>query len=114
MTTRLRQVKALEEDLREYRSIQVERAWQQTWARCTQQKPVQPQRSWTAYLMRVAAILVLLAGHYFNIIINVLGAFVHSSRLQYIEFFGKFYEGGGQPFEPLAAHTKYYQISEVK
>ena len=37
----------------------------------------------------IVAVLVLLGGHLFNIIINVLGAFVHSSRLQYIEFFGK-------------------------
>ena len=58
----------------------------------------------------VAAILVLLAGHYFNIIINVLGAFVHSSRLQYIEFFGKFYEAGGRAFLPLALRTKYTDI----
>lgn len=60
----------------------------------------------------VAAILVLLAGHYFNIIINVLGAFVHSSRLQYIEFFGKFYEAGGRAFLPLALRTKYTDITK--
>lgn len=60
----------------------------------------------------VAAILVLFAGHYFNIIINVLGAFVHSSRLQYIEFFGKFYEAGGRAFLPLALRTKYTDITK--
>ncbi|WP_337617518.1 V-type ATP synthase subunit I [Acidaminococcus timonensis] len=60
----------------------------------------------------VAAILVLLAGHYFNIIINVLGAFVHSSRLQYIEFFGKFYEAGGRAFLPLALRTKFTDITK--
>lgn len=60
----------------------------------------------------VAAILVLLAGHYFNIVINVLGAFVHSSRLQYIEFFGKFYEAGGRAFLPLALRTKYTDITK--
>lgn len=60
----------------------------------------------------VAAILVLLVGHYFNIIINVLGAFVHSSRLQYIEFFGKFYEAGGRAFLPLALRTKFTDITK--
>ena len=39
-------------------------------------------------------VLVLLVGHTFNIAINTLGAYVHSSRLQYVEFFGKFYEDG--------------------
>ena len=39
--------------------------------------------------------------------INMLGTFVHTSRLQYIEFFGKFYEDGGRPFEPLTSKSKY-------
>lgn len=60
----------------------------------------------------VAAIVVLFAGHYFNIMINVLGAFVHSSRLQYIEFFGKFFEAGGRAFMPLAFRTKYTDITK--
>ena len=62
----------------------------------------------------VLFILVFLVGHSLNIAINLLGAYVHTNRLQFVEFFGKFYEGGGQAFEPLAAHTKYYQITEVK
>ena len=57
-----------------------------------------------------AAVVVLVGGHFFNIIINILGAFVHSSRLQYIEFFGKFYEAGGRAFVPLALRTKYTDI----
>ena len=48
----------------------------------------------------IIAALILIGGHGFNIVINVLGAFVHSSRLQYIEFYGKFYEGGGRSFDP--------------
>ncbi len=47
------------------------------------------------------AVVVFLIGHIFNIGINSLGAFVHSARLQYIEFFSKFYEGGGTSFNPL-------------
>ena len=60
----------------------------------------------------IVAVLVLLGGHLFNIIINVLGAFVHSSRLQYIEFFGKFYEAGGKAFVPLAIRTKYMNVTK--
>jgi V/A-type H+-transporting ATPase subunit I len=44
---------------------------------------------------------VLIVGHLFNIAINVLGSFIHSSRLQFVEFFSKFLEGGGRQFNPL-------------
>ena len=56
--------------------------------------------------------VVFVAGHALNLSINVLGAFVHSSRLQYVEFFGKFYEGGGKAFQPFAQHTKYVTVKE--
>ena len=58
----------------------------------------------------VLVIAVLLAGHTINFAINALGAYVHSSRLQYIEFFGKFYKGGGTSFEPFKANTKYINL----
>ncbi|HHW26971.1 MAG TPA: V-type ATP synthase subunit I [Firmicutes bacterium] len=45
--------------------------------------------------------LILLGGHVFNLVINVLGSFIHSGRLQFVEFFTKFFEGGGRPFRPL-------------
>ncbi|NLD58645.1 MAG: V-type ATP synthase subunit I [Clostridiales bacterium] len=51
--------------------------------------------------------VVLVVGHTFNIAINVLGAYVHTCRLQYIEFFGKFFEDGGKPFTPLGTEGKY-------
>ena len=60
----------------------------------------------------VLFIVVFLFGHLANLGINALGAYVHTNRLQYVEFFGKFYEGGGRPFEPFAAHTKYYKFKE--
>ena len=53
---------------------------------------------------------ILVVGHIFNILINSIGAYVHSSRLQYIEFFGKFFQGGGQAFKPLKIKTKYTQV----
>ncbi|MGE4283991.1 MAG: V-type ATP synthase subunit I [Clostridia bacterium] len=56
--------------------------------------------------------IVFIAGHTFNILINALGAYVHASRLQYVEFFGKFYEGGGKAFEPFKIKTKYIQVED--
>lgn len=59
----------------------------------------------------IAGIVVLVVGHVFNLGINVLGAYVHTCRLQYIEFFGKFYEDGGKPFEPLNREGKYVEFT---
>ena len=58
----------------------------------------------------ILAAVVLAIGHVFNILINSIGAYVHASRLQYIEFFGKFFEGGGHAFNPLSIKTKYTQV----
>lgn len=52
-------------------------------------------------------IIIFAIGHLLNIAINLLGTFVHASRLQYIEFFGKFYEDGGHMFAPLTYKSKY-------
>lgn len=64
----------------------------------------------------IVAAVVFLIGHVFNIGINALGAYVHNSRLQFVEFFGKFYTGGGELFRPLGCEMKYYYIhnQEVK
>ncbi len=59
-------------------------------------------------------IVVFIVGHAMNLAINLLGAYVHTNRLQFVEFFGKFYEGGGKPFEPFHAETKYVDIKEEK
>lgn len=55
-------------------------------------------------------IVVGTIGHVMNLSINLLGSFVHTSRLQYIEFFGKFYEDGGHPFVPLTPRSKYVKF----
>lgn len=60
----------------------------------------------------IVLMAVFIAGHAFNISINALGSFVHSCRLQYVEFFGKFYTGGGKPFKPFFRDTKYVKIVE--
>ncbi len=60
----------------------------------------------------VMFILIELFGHTLNFAINALGAFVHSCRLQFVEFFGKFYEGGGREFEPFKKDTTFVNIVE--
>jgi len=55
-------------------------------------------------------VVILIFGHLFNIAINILGAFVHTLRLQYVEFFPKFYAGGGRPFKALSDEHKYITI----
>lgn len=51
------------------------------------------------------ALVIAIPFHIFNLVINLLGAFVHPLRLQFVEFFGKFYENGGRPFNPFSYKT---------
>ena len=48
--------------------------------------------------------------HIFNLGLSLLGAYVHTARLQYVEYFGKFYEGGGRPFKAFKVSEKYIKI----
>lgn len=57
-------------------------------------------------------ILIFLVGHVLNLGINALGAYVHANRLQYVEFFGKFYNGGGRKFAPFALNTQHIKFKE--
>ena len=61
-------------------------------------------------LKLTAVTLVLLFGHTLNFALNALGAYVHSCRLQFLEFYGKFLDGGGEAFKPLKAKTKYIVV----
>jgi V/A-type H+-transporting ATPase subunit I len=65
-----------------------------------------------SWITLIIAIPILVVGHVFNIAVSALGAYVHSSRLQYIEFFGKFFEGGGRAFRPLGIKSKFTEILE--
>lgn len=58
----------------------------------------------------ILAAVVFIIGHVFNMAISGMGAFIHSTRLQYVEFFTKFYEGGGSSFKPFKTDTKYIKI----
>ncbi|MBH1942351.1 V-type ATP synthase subunit I [Mobilitalea sibirica] len=60
----------------------------------------------------VIFLIIFVVGHTVNLGINALGAYVHTNRLQYVEFFGKFYEGGGREFKPFSVKTKYYKFKE--
>jgi V/A-type H+-transporting ATPase subunit I len=57
--------------------------------------------------------IVFIVGHLFSIGINALGAYVHTLRLQYAEFFTKFFEGGGESFKPLRKEAKYIIIKQA-
>ena len=59
-------------------------------------------------------ILIFVLGHVFSMAVNLLGAFVHPLRLQYVEFFSKFYEASGEEFTPLAISTQYVNIQDEK
>ena len=56
--------------------------------------------------------LLFVAAHVFNLLLGLLGAYVHTARLQYVEYFGKFYEGGGKQFEPFTVSEKYMNLKE--
>ena len=58
----------------------------------------------------IMLIAIGLVGHLINIGLNALGTFVHTSRLQYIEFFGKFYEDGGRKFKPASPVGEFSEI----
>ncbi|MBO6158222.1 MAG: V-type ATP synthase subunit I [Firmicutes bacterium] len=59
-------------------------------------------------------IVVFIFGHLLNLAINALGAYVHTNRLQYVEFFSKFYDAGGKKYNPFKPVSKYVQIKEEK
>lgn len=60
------------------------------------------------------AVPVILFGHIFNIFMCLLGGFIHTARLQFVEFFGKFYEGTGTPFAPLKYNPQFVNIIRRK
>ena len=56
--------------------------------------------------------VILVGGHLFNMFLSFLGAYVHTSRLMYVEYFGKFYEGGGKPFKDFRTETKHINLDD--
>jgi V/A-type H+-transporting ATPase subunit I len=62
---------------------------------------------WVGWLF---AALIFVGGHLFNLGISFLGGFVHSMRLQFVEFFSKFFKSGGKPFKPFELESKYVEF----
>ncbi|NLM37238.1 MAG: V-type ATP synthase subunit I [Firmicutes bacterium] len=62
--------------------------------------------TWGAPIGWIFAIIIFVIGHALNFGLNLLGAYVHSSRLQYLEFFNTFFTGGGRPFVPFKIENK--------
>lgn len=60
----------------------------------------------------IIAAIIFIFGHLFNLIINIVSAFVHSMRLQFVEFFKQFYANGGREFQPLRWKERYVKIAE--
>ncbi len=68
----------------------------------------------TGIVGSIFMVIILIVGHAINIGLNALGSYVHTMRLQYVEMFSKFYEGGGEEFEPFSLKSKYIKIKEEK
>ena len=61
-------------------------------------------------LLIVLGVLIFVVGHLFNLAIGLLGAYIHDARLQYVEFYGRFYEGEGELFTPLGSTHNYIKV----
>ena len=60
----------------------------------------------------VLFVIIFVFGHTVNLAINLIGTYVHTNRLQYVELYAKFYEGGGTPFVPLTVNSKSFKFKE--
>jgi V/A-type H+-transporting ATPase subunit I len=66
------------------------------------------------YIGWLLGFVLFTGGHGFSIAVNILGAFVHSLRLQYVEFFSKFYKAGGRSFEPFNMDARYINVTDAR
>ncbi len=69
---------------------------------------------WGSLVGKIAAVGILIGGHTFNLVINALGGFIHTARLQFVEFFTKFYEGGGEEFRPFKREHTYVTVVDLE
>jgi V/A-type H+-transporting ATPase subunit I len=60
----------------------------------------------------IIAATMFILGHLANLVLSIFGGYVHTSRLQYLEFFTKFFESGGRPFSPLKTSRQYTYIED--
>ena len=59
----------------------------------------------------ILGVFLLVAGHVLNLALSLLGAYIHDARLQYVEFYGRFFEGEGELFSPLGSDFKYVNLN---
>jgi V/A-type H+-transporting ATPase subunit I len=60
----------------------------------------------------ILGVVLMVIGHVFNIAMSLLGAYIHDARLQYVEFYGRFYEGEGELFAPLGSNRRYVTLKK--
>ncbi|HNW32576.1 MAG TPA: hypothetical protein PKN77_07885, partial [Caldisericia bacterium] len=60
----------------------------------------------------IFTVIILVFGHLLNFFLNVIGSFVHPARLTFLEFYSRFYAGGGRPFNPLSKSNKRVNVLE--
>ena len=58
----------------------------------------------------VGFVVIALIGNALNLALNLLGCYVHDMRLQFLEFFGRFYKEGGKSYRPLSVETQYVEV----
>lgn len=63
-------------------------------------------------LLIILGVVLMVIGHAFNFAIGLLGAYIHDARLQYVEFYGRFFEGEGELFAPLGSTHKYVRLEK--
>ncbi len=61
---------------------------------------------WITLLIMIPILIIFVLGHVFNVLMNGLGAFVHTTRLHFLEHFSKYYEGDGKEYTPFYAERK--------
>ena len=64
------------------------------------------------YIGFILGALFFVGGHALNMVLSILSSFVHSLRLQFVEFFPKFFTGGGTEFKPLTRTSKYVLVNQ--
>lgn len=66
----------------------------------------------TGFVGFIFGIVIFAFGQTFNVFLSLLSAYVHTSRLTYVEFFSKFYEGGGKAFKNFRSESQYFDMKE--
>jgi V/A-type H+-transporting ATPase subunit I len=61
-------------------------------------------------VVAVLGVLLMIVGHAFNLVMSLLSAYIHDARLQYVEFYSRFFEGEGELFTPLGSEHKYIYL----